>query len=135
MMDRIAIVTGGSRGIGAATARKLGSLGYAVAVNYVREEAGASAVARDIEATGGKAIVVQGDMAVEADILRLFGETDARLGPMTALVNNAGTLNRAGRLVDMTADGIARVLAVNTVGSILCAREAVRRMSTARGGK
>lgn len=133
-MSKVAIVTGGSRGIGAATAKLLGARGYSVAVNYARDAGAAGAVAEAVEQAGAKAIAVQGDVAREEDIQRLFRETDARLGAVTALVNNAGMLNRATRVADMTADAIARVLAVNTLGSILCAREAIRRMSTRTGG-
>ena len=134
-MSKIAIVTGGSRGIGAAAAELLGKAGYAVAVNYARDEAAAQAVVAGIEAGGGKAIAVQGDVAEEADVLRLFEATDKRLGTVTALVNNAGILNKQGRIVDVTAANVERVLRVNVLGSILCAREAIRRMSTERGGK
>ena len=133
-MERIAIVTGGSRGIGAAVCRKLGAAGYSVVVNYARDAAAAAAVVADIGKAGGRGLAVQGDVSREEDVLRLFGATDSEFGPVTALVNNAGMLNRRTRLTDMTAEAIARVLAVNTFGSILCAREAIRRMSIKRGG-
>ena len=103
-------------------------------VNYARDAAAAAAVVADIEKAGGRGLAVQGDVSREEDVLRLFGATDAEFGPVTALVNNAGMLNRRTRLTDMTAEAIARVLAVNTFGSILCAREAIRRMSIKRGG-
>lgn len=133
-MDRIAIVTGGSRGIGAAAARLLGRQGYSVVINYARDEKAAADTAAAVERAGGRALIVQGDVSREADVLRLFGATDAAFGRVTALVNNAGIINTQTRLADMMAEDVSRVLAVNVVGSILCAREAVRRMSTARGG-
>jgi NAD(P)-dependent dehydrogenase (short-subunit alcohol dehydrogenase family) len=134
-MSRIAIVTGGSRGIGAATCELLGAAGYAVVVNYARDAKAAEAVAAKVEALGGKAIAVQGDVGHEADILKLFKACDDAFGPLTALVNNAGMLNPQWRVADMTAEGVSRVLGVNVLGSILCAREAVNRMSTTKGGK
>ena len=134
-MDKVAIVTGASRGIGAAVSRMLGAAGYSVVVNYTRDVAAAAAVVQAVEKAGGKGLAVQADVSREEDVLRLFGATDKAFGPVTALVNNAGMLNPQSRLVDMTADAVGRVLAVNVLGSILCAREAVRRMSTAHGGK
>ena len=133
-MRNVAIVTGGSRGIGAAVAKMLGASGYSVAVNYARDAEAAAKVVAAIEGAGSRAFALQGDVSREEDILRLFRETDKHFGPLTALVNNAGMLNRATRVADMTADAISRVLAVNTFGSILCAREAVKRMSTKMGG-
>lgn len=128
------IVTGGSRGIGAAVARLAGARGYAVAVNYARDAAAAAAVVAAITAGGGRAVAVQGDVAAEADVLRLFAEAERQLGPVAALVNNAGVTGGLARVADVTAEAVARALAVNVAGSILCAREAVRRMSTRRGG-
>jgi NAD(P)-dependent dehydrogenase (short-subunit alcohol dehydrogenase family) len=133
-MDNVAIVTGASRGIGAAVSELLGAAGYAVAVNYACDADAAAAVAASVERAGGSAIIVQADVACEEDVLRLFRETDSRLGTVTALVNNAGMLNRQSRLADMNIEAVQRVLAVNVLGSILAAREAVRRMSTAKGG-
>jgi NAD(P)-dependent dehydrogenase (short-subunit alcohol dehydrogenase family) len=133
-MQKIAIVTGGSRGIGAATAKMLGASGYSVAVNYARDAEAAASVVAAVERAGGKAFALQGDVAREEDILRLFRETDKQFGPLSALVNNAGMLNRATRVADMTADAISRVLAVNAFGAIVCAREAIKRMSTRLGG-
>ena len=133
-MDKVAVVTGGGRGIGAAVAKMLGAQGYSVAVNYARDADAAGAVVKAIESGNGKAFALQGDVAREDDILKLFKETNERFGQVTSLVNNAGMLNRASRLADMTADGVARVLAVNVLGSIICAREAVKRMSTKAGG-
>lgn len=133
-MQQVMIVTGGSRGIGAATARPAAARGYAVCVNYVRDSAAADAVVKAIAADGGKAIAVQADVAQEADVVRLFVTTDEALGPLTALVNNAGILERQTRVEDITADRLARIFAANVTGSFLCAREAVRRMSTKHGG-
>jgi len=131
---RAIIVTGGSRGIGAATARMAGSRGYAVCVNYRRQHEAANAVVDDIERGGGRAVAVQADMAVEADILRLFDAATTALGPLSGLVNNAAILETQMRLEAMDAARWQRVLQVNVIGAFLCAREAVRRMSTARGG-
>lgn len=133
-MVKTAIVTGGSRGIGAAAARQLGASGYSVAVNFARDAKAAESVVADIEKSGGEAFAVQGDVAREEDILKLFEETDRRFGAVSALVNNAGIINPQGRVADATADAIMRVLTVNVLGSFLCAREAIRRMSTKRGG-
>jgi NAD(P)-dependent dehydrogenase (short-subunit alcohol dehydrogenase family) len=129
------IVTGGGRGIGAATARLAGARGYSVCVNYLHNRTTADAVVRDIEAAGGRAIAVAGDVAKEADVIRLFDEAQAKLGPLTALVNNAGILERQTRLDDMDAARFERVFATNITGAFLCAREAVRRMSTRHGGR
>ena len=129
------IVTGGSRGIGAAVCRGLGALGRAVAVNYHRDATAAETVCHAIEASGGRAVAIQGDMAIEADILRMFDEAAHALGPIGGLVNNAGVTGPAGRLEALQEATLQRVLALNVIGSMLCAREAVRRMSTAHGGQ
>jgi NAD(P)-dependent dehydrogenase (short-subunit alcohol dehydrogenase family) len=134
-VKRVAIVTGASRGIGAATARLAASRGYAVCVNYLRSAQAAREVADSIIASGGEAVAVAADVAVEADVLRLFETVDRELGTVTALVNNAGTLERQMRLEAMDAARIRRVLDTNVVGPLLCAREAIRRMSTRRGGR
>ena len=131
----VMIVTGGARGIGAATARLAGARGYAVCVNYLRNEQAAHRVIDEIRDAGGRAIAVQGDVAKEADVLRLFDETVRQFGGLTALVNNAGILERQTRLDDMDAGRFERVFATNITGSFLCAREAVRRMSTKHGGR
>ncbi|MBI4987531.1 MAG: SDR family oxidoreductase [Rhodocyclales bacterium] len=133
-MNRIMIVTGGSRGIGAATARLAAAEGYAVCISYLRNQPAAEAVVREIAQAGGKAMAVAADVAVEADVLRLFERVDAALGRVTALVNNAGILERHMRVKEMDAGRLSRVLAANVIGSFLCAREAVRRMSTRHGG-
>ena len=129
------IVTGGGRGIGAATARLAAERGYAVCVNYLRNRAAADDVVGAITKAGGKAIAVAADVALEAEVVHLFDEAQAKLGPVTALVNNAGILERQARLEDMEAARFERVFATNITGAFLCAREAVRRMSTRHGGK
>jgi NAD(P)-dependent dehydrogenase (short-subunit alcohol dehydrogenase family) len=129
------IVTGGGRGIGAATARLAAERGYAVAINYRGSEERALTLAAEIEATGGRALAVQGDVADEADVVRLFETVDRELGPVTALVNNAGITGPVRRVADVDAEVLRRVFDINVVGCFVCAREAVRRMSTARGGR
>jgi len=128
-MSGVMIITGGGRGIGAATARLAAEQGYAVCFSYLRDAEAAQKLAREI---GAKA--VQGDVASEADVLRLFEES-GRLGPLKVLVNNAGIVDRSSRVEAMSAARIERMLAVNVTGSFLCAREAVKRMSTRHGGK
>jgi NAD(P)-dependent dehydrogenase (short-subunit alcohol dehydrogenase family) len=135
MTNRAAmIVTGGSRGIGAAVARLAAAQGFPVLVNYVRSEAAAGNVVREIVAAGGRAVAVQGDMGRERDILRLFETAEREFGVIGSLVNNAGVTGGFARVEEVQADAIAQVLAVNVAGLILCSREAVRRMSTRRGG-
>lgn len=128
------IVTGASRGIGAAVARQAAGLGYAVAVNYSADGDRAGSVVSDIAAAGGRALAIQADVRHEDDILRLFERAEWELGPIRALVNNAGITGGLSRLEELSATTLADVLAVNLTGTILCAREAVRRMSTRRGG-
>ncbi|EWY39661.1 oxidoreductase [Skermanella stibiiresistens SB22] len=134
-MGGVLIVTGGSRGIGAATVVLAAAAGWDVCVNYVRDAAKAEAVAAEASALGVRAIAVQGDMASEADIIRLFATVDERLGPVTGLVNNAGITGPAGKLLDLTAETVGTVMNLNVVGPFLCAREAARRMAKSRGGK
>jgi NAD(P)-dependent dehydrogenase (short-subunit alcohol dehydrogenase family) len=129
------IVTGGARGIGAATARLAAARGYGVGVNYRNDAAAAEMVVRDIEGAGGRAIAVQGDVAREDAVDSLFETAERALGPVTALVNNAGLAGRADRLAEAPAETIERVLQVNVLGTVWCARAAVRRMSTRRGGQ
>ncbi len=133
-MDKVALITGGSRGIGAATALLAARRGYAVAVNYSSNSLAADEVVRQIRAEGGNAITVQGDVALEADVLAMFAKVDAKLGRLTALVNNAGVVDRAARVDEMSMERLRRMFDINIVGSFLCAREAVRRMSTRHGG-
>ena len=134
-MSKVIVITGGSRGIGAATARLAVSRGYAVCVNYLKNRPAADAVVDDIRSGGGRAIAVAADVAVEADVVKLFEAVDAQLGTVDALVNNAGVLEAQIRVEDMDAGRLARIFATNIAGCFLCAREAVRRMSTRRGGK
>jgi NAD(P)-dependent dehydrogenase (short-subunit alcohol dehydrogenase family) len=133
-VTNVLIVTGGGRGIGAATARLAAERGYAVCVNYRTNQAAADALVSDVRAAGGTALAVGADVASEPDVVRLFETVDARLGPLTALVNNAGILERQTRVEHIDAARIDRVFATNVRGAFLCAREAVRRLSTKHGG-
>src|ERR1700722_5480891 len=133
-MDKALVITGGSRGIGAATARLAAHRGYSVCVNYRRNREAADAVVKAIEANGGRAIAVGADVAVEADVTRLFEASDKALGSLVGLVKNAGVLETQMRVEAMDASRLHRVFATNVVGAFMCAREAVRRMSTRRGG-
>jgi NAD(P)-dependent dehydrogenase (short-subunit alcohol dehydrogenase family) len=132
--ERVVVITGASRGIGAATARLAAAAGYAVCVNYRLGGAAADKVVADIGAAGGRAIAVGADVAKEADVIRLFETAVAALGPLSALVNNAGVLESQMRVETMTAARLERVFATNVIGAFLCAREAVRRLSTRTGG-
>jgi len=131
-MGGVMIVTGGSRGIGAATARLAAARGYAVCVNYRKERAAAEALVSELP---GKAIAVAADVAEEADVVRLFETVDRSLGPVAALVNNAGIVDLGTRVEAITPARLQRMFAVNVFGSFLCAREAVKRMSRRHGGK
>ena len=133
-MDKVLLVTGGSRGIGAATARLAAQAGWAVAVNYADNALAADEVVRAIRAAGGRALAVQGDVADEAQVLRMFETVDAKLGRLTGLVNNAGVVDVTARLDEMSVARWRRMFDINVIGSMLCAREAVRRMSTRHGG-
>jgi NAD(P)-dependent dehydrogenase (short-subunit alcohol dehydrogenase family) len=132
--DRVVLITGSGRGIGAATARLAAERGYHVCVNYVRDADAADAVVADAERAGVRAIAVQADVGVESDVVRLFETCDAELGPLYGLVNNAGMVERQTRVEDIDAARLTRVLTTNVVGPFICSREAVRRMSTAHGG-
>ena len=134
-MTRTLLITGGASGIGAETARRAATRGYRIAINYRTRETQAEAVAADARAKGADAIVVRADMAREADIVRLFEETERSLGPVTHLVNSAGINGRRGRVEDYDAAALANVFAVNVVGLMLCCRQAARRMSTRQGGR
>jgi NAD(P)-dependent dehydrogenase (short-subunit alcohol dehydrogenase family) len=134
-MDEVLLVTGASRGIGAATAVLAARKGYAVAVNYARNEAAAEQVVQAIRAAGGNAVAIQGDVAEERQVLELFAQVDSRLGRLTALVNNAGIVDRSARVEDMDVARLKRMFDINVIGSFVCAREAVRRMSTRHGGR
>lgn len=133
-MNKIMIVTGASRGIGAATALMAARLGYAVCVNYVRNRQAAEAVVREIEGIGRHAIAVAADVAIERDVVRLFETVDKQLGRVTALVNNAGILEKQTTIAGIDAARLGRVFATNVTGSFICCREAVHRMSTKSGG-
>ena len=133
-MSEVMIVTGGSRGIGAATARLAGARGYAVCVNYRSDAKSAGSVVADIERAGGRAIAVAGDMSREQDVINLFETADAELGRLKVLVNNAGIVDVQSRVEDYTLARLERMFAINITGAFLCAREAVRRMSTRNGG-
>ena len=133
-MNNVILITGASRGIGAATARLAAARGYAVCVNYLKNRQAAEAVVAEIEAGGGRAIAVAADVAEEAQVIRLFEAVDRQLGTLTALVNNAGILETQMRVEDMDAARLNRILAANVTGCFVCAREAVRRMSTRHGG-
>lgn len=131
----VAIVTGASRGIGAAIAKLLAVRGYRVVVNYINHESAAHQIVAEISQNGGKALAIQGDMGDERDIVRLFTTADRELGLIEVLVNNAGITGGFARVEDVMSEKLSRLFAVNISGPILCAREAVRRMSTARGGR
>ena len=133
-MSEVMIITGGSRGIGAATARLAAERGYDVCVNYHQDADSAAAVVADVEKAGRRAIAVAGDMGSERDVLNLFETSDAELGRPSVLVNNAGILFTQSRVEDLTVERLERIFAVNITGAFLCAREAVRRMSTSKGG-
>ena len=133
--SRVVIVTGGSRGIGAATALLAAQRDYAICVNYLERRQQAEDVVRAIEKKNGRAIAVQADVSAEADVVRLFETADRELGRLTALLNNAATIEQQMRLDCMDATRIHRMFATNVIGSFLCSREAVRRMSTRHGGR
>ena len=134
-MKEVILITGSSRGIGAATALLAARQGYAVCINYVRDKESAEALCARIREEGFEAIAVQADVAVEADVERLFQEVDARLGTITALVNNVGVLEQKCKLVDISVQRLERVLRTNVISYFLCCQQAVRRMSTATGGQ
>jgi NAD(P)-dependent dehydrogenase (short-subunit alcohol dehydrogenase family) len=133
-LDQVLLITGGSRGIGAATALLAAQRGYAVAVNYTANSLAADEVVRQIRAAGGQAITVQADVAQEAQVVAMFEKVDAKLGRLTALVNNAGVVDVAQRVDEQSLARWRRMFEINVFGSLLCAREAVRRMSTRHGG-
>lgn len=134
-MSNVIIITGGSRGIGAATARLAAKKGYAVCLSYLHNPSAAETIVNEIVYHGGKVIAVRADVSSEQDILHLFQTADRELGTLNALVNNAGILETQQRVECITADRLARIFATNVTGSFLCAREAVLRMSTNHGGK
>lgn len=134
-MAGVLLITGGARGIGAAAARIAGARGYTVAVNYRERRDAADQVVADIEAAGGTAAAFPGDVGVEADVVSLFNQVDDRLGPLTALVNSAGVTGNGAAVADYGGDALTRLMAVNVTGTMLCCREAVRRMSITGGGQ
>ncbi|MEP0456845.1 MAG: SDR family NAD(P)-dependent oxidoreductase, partial [Roseibium sp.] len=133
-MTEVVLVTGGSRGIGAAVCRRLAKDGRAVVVNYAANRGAADALVAEITSTGGTARAVQGDVQNEADVLQMFDVADS-LGTLVGLVNNAGVVDQSQRLDEMSLERLTRMFSINVIGSFLCAREAVRRMSTRHGGK
>ena len=133
-MDQVLLITGGGRGIGAATALLAAKRGYAVAVNYASNSLAADEVVRTIRAGGGTAMAVQADVGDEAQVLAMFQKVDARFGRLTALVNNAGVVDVQARVDEMSVARLERMFRINVIGSFICAREAVRRMSTRYGG-
>ncbi len=133
-MSKLVLITGGSRGIGAATALLAARQGYAVAVNYASNALAADEVVRQIRQSGGQAMAVQADVAQEAQVLAMFEKIDAKFGRLSALVNNAGVVGMTTRVDAITLPRLQRIFEINVFGSVLCAREAVRRMSTRHGG-
>lgn len=133
-MQQVVLVTGGSRGIGAATARLAARRGYAVAVNYAANAAAADAVVDTIRAEGGTALAVRADVAHEEQVLAMFARIDAELGRLTALVNNAGVVDVTARIDEMDVARWKRMFDINVMGTLICSREAIRRMSTRHGG-
>jgi NAD(P)-dependent dehydrogenase (short-subunit alcohol dehydrogenase family) len=133
-MNKVLLVTGGSRGIGAAAARQAAAAGWDVAVNYARDAAAAEAVAAAVRAAGRRALTVAADVADEAQVLAMFARIDAELGRLSGLVNNAGVVDVAARIDEMSVARWQRMFGINVIGSLLCAREALRRMSTRHGG-
>ena len=133
-MDKVLLVTGGSRGIGAACCLLAARQGWAVAVNYTANSLAADEVVRQIRAAGGRAMAVQADVADETQVLRMFEQVDAKLGRLTGLVNNAGVVDVTARVEDMSVARWKRMFDINVIGSLICSREAVRRMSTRHGG-
>jgi NAD(P)-dependent dehydrogenase (short-subunit alcohol dehydrogenase family) len=133
-LEQVLLVTGGSRGIGAATALLAASQGFGVAVNYTANATAADEVVRQILADGGRAMAVRADVAQEDQVMAMFEKIDVELGRITALVNNAGVVDTTARVDEMSFARLRRMFDINVIGSILCAREAVRRMSTRHGG-
>ncbi|HLS69545.1 MAG TPA: SDR family oxidoreductase [Kiloniellales bacterium] len=134
-MSKVVLVTGGSRGIGAAACRLAARDGWDVAVNYGREKDAAEAVAAEVQAAGRRAVALQGDVRDEETVLRLFEQTEEALGPITGLVNSAGITGRISKLMDAPAEEMQRTLDINVMGTLLCCREAIRRMARSRGGQ
>jgi NAD(P)-dependent dehydrogenase (short-subunit alcohol dehydrogenase family) len=134
-MDKVLLITGGSRGIGAATARLAAKAGYRVAINYLADSNAAEKLLQELKSSGAKAIAIKGDVSELDDVITMFDETEQAFGPLTALVNNAGITGLSSRLDEADPETIIETLAVNVNGTIFAAREAVKRMSTRHGGK
>ncbi|KIH83597.1 SDR family oxidoreductase [Pseudomonas batumici] len=134
-MDKVIVITGGSRGIGAATALLAAQQGYRICINYLTDEPAALRVLEQVRGLGAVAIAIRADVSIEDEVIRLFNRVDAELGPVTALVNNAGTVGQKSRLDEMSEFRILKTLKTNTLGPILCAKHAVRRMSPRHGGQ
>jgi len=134
-MRKVLLVTGASRGIGAATARLAAQHGYDVAVNYSHDVAAAAQVVHDVQQAGGRAVAIRADVSVEVEVQQLFARTQAELGPLAALVNNAGVVDQPQRVDEMSVARLRRMFDINLLGSFICAREAVRCMSTRHGGQ
>jgi NAD(P)-dependent dehydrogenase (short-subunit alcohol dehydrogenase family) len=135
MSGKVLLVTGGGRGIGAATCRLAACQGYSVAVNYLGNTEAAETLAAEIARAGGRAVAIRADVSREADVERLFGETETQLGPLTHLVNNAAMTGRASRLDEVSTETLEAVFDLNILGAFLCARAAAKRLSTRHGGK
>jgi NAD(P)-dependent dehydrogenase (short-subunit alcohol dehydrogenase family) len=135
MSRKTILITGGSRGIGRAAALLAGRRGWSVGVNFVRDEAGALAVVKEIQRSGGRAVALHGDVAFEADIIEMFEGAVRALGPLDGLVVNAGIVAPTARLVDMSVERMRQVFDINVLGAYICAREGARRLSRSLGGK
>ncbi|MCK0767252.1 SDR family oxidoreductase [Chromohalobacter canadensis] len=134
-MTKVMLITGAGRGIGAATAKHAAQAGYSVAINYRSDKASAEGVVSDIEAAGGRAIAIQADVANEADIVAMFETIDREFGRLDVLVNNAGIVDQISRVDEMSFERVDRMMRINVTGPFICAREAIKRMSTQHGGQ
>ncbi|ROL64502.1 SDR family oxidoreductase [Pseudomonas vranovensis] len=134
-MDKVIVITGASRGIGAATARLAARAGYRICINYLRDDEAAQRVLAEVRELGAEAIAVKADVSVEDEIVQLFQRVDAELGPVTALVNNAGTIGHQSRVEEVSEFRLLKLMKTNVVGPMLCAKHALQRMSTRHGGQ
>ncbi|WP_095162682.1 SDR family oxidoreductase [Pseudomonas sp. Irchel 3F5] len=134
-MDKVIVITGASRGIGAATARLAARAGYRICINYLRDDEAAQRVLAEVRELGAEAIAVKADVSVEDEIIQLFQRVDAELGPVTALVNNAGTIGHQSRVEEVSEFRLLKLMKTNVVGPMLCAKHALQRMSTRHGGQ